>query len=385
MVDIINQPWDGPRERVGDVLQRELAAHGRYNSLTIVVAFVKQAGVTALRNEIQRFLAHGNGVEAFVGIDALGTSREALQLLLDMGATVHVFHNPGSTFHPKLYLLESGKHAFAIVGSSNLTTGGLYTNYELGVQLSLNLADQADLAVYARLQAVIDTLRAAPNTKDVTPELLQELTARGMLGSETAEETDAEADVERRRRRRANAAVFPRTPVPPPPRTAAPAAAAPPAGLRGPAIGATQFVMILGSRDTRTQPGYSPDIFVPLAARDAEPTFWRWPETYVRVAAIGTYDEKRVNILVHAPSGPRLVGGVRLYYYHERSEFRLNCGELVEQANAGDLLVLELPADLAPNVDYVGTVVPQRSPAFSTYHRIAVNRVANSPKRWGYA
>ena len=385
MVDVINQPWNGPRERVGDVLQRELAGHGRYNSLTVVVAFAKQGGVTALRNEIQRFLAAGNGVEAFVGVDALGTSREALQLLLDIGVTVHVFHNPGSTFHPKLYLLEGDQHAFAVVGSSNLTTGGLFTNYEVGIRLPLHLADEADLAAYAQLRAVIDTLRVSPNTKDLTPELLEELTARGMLGSESAEESDAEADVERRRRRQPGVPVFPRTPVPPPPRTPAPSAGVRPPGVQEPVAGLTQFVMILGPRDTRTQPGYSPDIFIPLAARNAEPRFWRWPQTYVRVAARGSYDERRVNVLVHTPAGATLAEAVRLYYYHERSEFRLNCGDLVEQARDGDLLVLELPADWAPNIDYVGTIIPQTSPAFSGYYAIALNRVANSPKRWGYA
>ena len=44
-----------------------------------------------------------------------------------------VFHNPlPHTFHPKLYLFKSDDHAEMVMGSGNLTEGGLYTNYEAG-------------------------------------------------------------------------------------------------------------------------------------------------------------------------------------------------------------------------------------------------------------
>ena len=392
MVSIINQPWDGPQERVGDLLDRELANVDRYTSFTLVVAFAKQRGAAAFRSHIQRFLAQGRGVEAFVGIDALGTSREALELLLDTGATVHIFHNPGFTFHPKLYLLEGHHRAFAIVGSSNLTPGGLYTNYELGVQIALDLTVPEDAALHARLRGVVDLLRASPNCKDLSPDFLAELVERGLLGAETTEEAEGEAQAERfstaRRARQQAMAVFPRTPVPPPPRTVGfrVRAPAPAPGLPGLAIPASHFVMVLGIRDTRTRPGFSPDIFIPLAARDAEPAFWRWPGNYVRVQqTAGNYDERRVNILVQTPAGPVLAEGVRVFYYQERSEFRLNCSQLVQQAEPGDLLVIELPSDGPPNVDYLGSVVRRSDPAFPAYSTLAANPVPRSRKRWGYA
>jgi hypothetical protein len=390
VIGIINQPWDGPQERVGEILERELAATPAYESFTVVVAFAKESGVAGLQDHIRRFLAQGYGVEAFVGIDALGTSREALQVLLDIGVPTHVFHNPGSTFHPKLYLLESGRRVSAIIGSSNLTLGGLYTNCELGVLLQLDLTVKVDAAVHARLRDVVTVLRASPNTKDLTPELLEELTARGLLGIETGDEAAAEGLAERpeaaRQRRRQGAAIFPRTPVPPPPRTwRRPGVPVPTAGLPGLAVGAAQFVMVFGTRDARRRPGYSREIYVPIAARNAEPAFWRWPGNYVRATGTaGTYDERRVNILVQMQGGPTLVENVRIYYYHERDEFRLNCAELVDQSLPGDLLVLELPEERVPNVDYTGSTIPQGSPAYPIYSRIAVHR-ASPQKRWGYA
>ena len=37
------------------------------------------------------------------------------------------------TFHPKVYFFEGSQHANALVVSSNLTSGGLYTNLEAGI------------------------------------------------------------------------------------------------------------------------------------------------------------------------------------------------------------------------------------------------------------
>jgi len=391
MIGIINQPWDGTQERVGEILDRELAAAGRYDSITIVVAFAKEAGVITLERHMSRFLAEGRGVEVFVGIDACGTSREALQCLLNVGVPTHVFHNPGSTFHPKLYLLEGPNRASAIVGSSNLTSGGLFTNYEMGVLFELDLSSASDAEIHERLVGVVDMLRSSPNTKDLTPALLETLTEAGLLGAEAGDDAATEASGERAAAvsdwRRRGAAIFPRTPVPPAPRRM-PRPVAPVALTGAPIVlaGVSQFVMVFGGRDAQRKPGYSPDIFVPLAARDAEQGFWRWPQNYVSVPhTTGHYEERRVNILVQRPGGPTLVQGVRVYFYHERSEFRLNCSELVDQASPGDLLVLELPSEPMPGVDYIGSVVTQGTPAFPAYSSIAVNAVPNSPKRWGYA
>jgi hypothetical protein len=278
-----------------------------------------------------------------------------------------------------------------IIGSSNLTSGGLFTNYEMGVLLRLDLGSSPDAEVHGRLAGAVATLRSSPNTKDLTPALLEELTQAGLLGAEAGEEEETEAAAERRegardRRRRAEA-IFPRSPVPPAPRRIPrPSAPVAPKGAPMVPAGVSQFVMVFGARDAQRKPGYSPDIFVPLAARNAEPGFWRWPQNYVPVPhTTGHYEERRVNILVHRPGGPTLVQGVRLYFYHERSEFRLNCSELVEQASPGDLLILELPPEPMPSVDYIGSVVAQGTPAYSVCSSIAVNSLPNSAKRWGYA
>jgi HKD family nuclease len=386
---IVNQPWDGPNARVGDILQQQKAiSTRRYTALHIAVAFAKRAGIMALAEPIRQLTALNNGVEAFVGIDVQGTSREALQELLDLGVTTYIFHNPAATFHPKLYLFEGPAWAFAIIGSSNLTAGGLYTNYELGLEIELNLATPRDTVIHEELRSVFEKLRTARNTAVLTPSLLKELNDRDMLGAERGNDSIAEARTEDRVRRPSVGGLFPRTPVPPAPRRIL-RTAEPEEGERTDLTTGipSQFVLLLGNRDAVRRPGYSPDIFIPLRARDAEPAFWRWNHGFVRVPQTkGSFLERRLDILVEQPIGrssPQT--GVRLYFYAERAEFRLNCGALVRQALPGDLLVIELPHNGDIGIDYIASIVKQGTQEFTELSMIATKTVPNSPKRWGYA
>lgn len=49
---------------------------------------------------------------------------------------------PDVTFHPKLYLFEGEQECSALVGSSNLTSGGLFTNMEAGCVLTQLLPNE---------------------------------------------------------------------------------------------------------------------------------------------------------------------------------------------------------------------------------------------------
>ena len=59
----------------------------------------------------------------------------------------HIFHsiNNSVTFHPKLHMIEENKRARILMGSSNLTAGGLWSNTEINIQLELNLENDVDI------------------------------------------------------------------------------------------------------------------------------------------------------------------------------------------------------------------------------------------------
>ena len=69
-----------------------------------------------------------------------GTSKEGLEQLLDPSREILVYRGKG-VFHPKMFLFKNDRKASVLVGSGNLTFGGLYDNVEVGLSLSLDAED----------------------------------------------------------------------------------------------------------------------------------------------------------------------------------------------------------------------------------------------------
>ncbi|MFH0340827.1 MAG: phospholipase D-like domain-containing protein [Chromatiales bacterium] len=169
-------------QRLLPVLQNSLSAPA-YSTCRIIVAFARLSGVVRLLPQIRAWRARGNAIEAIVGIDRFGTSREALQVLLDELNAVFVTRTPDEscTFHPKFYLFEGGHRARAIVGSHNLTSGGLETNFEGGVIVDLRLPD--DDAQWKSFRDAWDQLlpKVNPSTRRLDVALLDGLIKAGLL------------------------------------------------------------------------------------------------------------------------------------------------------------------------------------------------------------
>src|SRR6266487_5566359 len=104
----------------------------------IAVAFVSQRGLATIEPAIQTVLDAGGYAEFLVGLDLQTTQPEALRRLYELSreaANVNVYCyaalSPSAIYHPKLYLIRAGDNVTSIVGSSNLTDGGLRKNYEV--------------------------------------------------------------------------------------------------------------------------------------------------------------------------------------------------------------------------------------------------------------
>ena len=113
----------------------------------MAVAFARLSGVVRIVPSLREFRERGGVAEAVLGIDLLGTSHEALSVLLEELNAVYITHTPDPlcTFHPKMYLFDGRRAARAIVGSHNLTSGGLETNYECGLAVDFLLpGERAD-------------------------------------------------------------------------------------------------------------------------------------------------------------------------------------------------------------------------------------------------
>jgi HKD family nuclease len=124
------------------------------------VAFVSESGVQQIEKELK---THGNRVIVFAGIRNDITSHQGLARLHSIpGSTLYTV-DTGSrtlTFHPKVYLVRAKARARLIVGSANLTLGGLNNNVEAGLMLDFDLTDATDKAIVDEVESRLAALPA---------------------------------------------------------------------------------------------------------------------------------------------------------------------------------------------------------------------------------
>jgi HKD family nuclease len=186
MIRLINQPNNG--NRVGDELLICLNDM-RWEKFQALIAFAKRSGVKHLKRALTNFSSRGD-VEIIVGIDLGGTSIEGLSMLMDSlenRGDIYICHNRNrSTFHPKLYVFRNERELKLIVGSSNITEGGLYTNYEFAVIVDLRLDNQDDLALVQEIDNTFLFYTSVENGLShlLTEDLIETLVNREAILSE---------------------------------------------------------------------------------------------------------------------------------------------------------------------------------------------------------
>lgn len=127
--------------------------------------------------------------ELIVGVDLQGTTVEGLTMLMDslqQHGRAFIFHNNGSsTFHPKLFCFRYNNKADLYVGSGNFTEGGLFTNHEAGLALSLG-DTEADTALLAQIDDSLDrwSIKAGNSARPLDQTLIDELVDCGLVVTE---------------------------------------------------------------------------------------------------------------------------------------------------------------------------------------------------------
>lgn len=155
-MELINQPFES--KTIGDKLI-ELLQSNEYESFDFSVAFAKNSGVLQLKSVFEKFRANQGVINAYIGIDLYGTSYEALINLLNITDELHVVHFEGNqTFHPKMYRLKGKTNSVFIIGSSNLTRGGLWTNLESSIVVAGTNQEKHIIDLDCAFTAYLETL-----------------------------------------------------------------------------------------------------------------------------------------------------------------------------------------------------------------------------------
>ncbi|SDN51168.1 PLD-like domain-containing protein [Fictibacillus solisalsi] len=194
-VKIISQPISNS---VGSIIN-DLAKED-WNSFYCMVAYAKSSGVLRIEPSIRELKDKGTKCYFVVGIDQKNTSYEALEQLHELVDELYIYHNEdiNSTFHPKIYLFENDEKAVVIVGSNNLTGGGLYTNNEQSIEYSMDLRLKEDLLNY---QMLLDTYKMYSNEQS---ELSNRVDLNFLKQLNDNNYTEKEYQLEKQRKRKMN-------------------------------------------------------------------------------------------------------------------------------------------------------------------------------------
>jgi HKD family nuclease len=123
----------------------------------VSVAFVNRSGTELLEGQLKK---HSAKTKAFVGIRNDITSTQGAKHLLDLGVNLFLVDTGSRSvlFHPKLYLVKGAAHARLVIGSANLTIGGLNNNIEAGFAIELDLKNSDEKELVEGIEKEFDAL-----------------------------------------------------------------------------------------------------------------------------------------------------------------------------------------------------------------------------------
>jgi HKD family nuclease len=417
VLSLISQPDDA--FRLGDYLNSHLK-QPEWTEFRAAIAFVKQSGVRHISEALAEF-SHRATVRMSIGIDLAGTSKEGLNGLLECledRGEIWVFHNDDtSTFHPKIYLFKGKDKADLVVGSGNLTEGGLFTNYEASLSVSLDLSVEPDRELLAQVEAALDRWSDSSQglALRLTDELIERLVANGDIPTEE-EAREIKAKIREAKKsadRKERVSLFKRVSVQKAPAVpkqskgrivkAEAAAGQPDSSVQLPlpatsTISVTKsahrgFLMVLQNTDVgvgQTTAGTSrrsPEIFIPVEAvrpvrarkvQVCDPEFWGWDHLFVDDPERAGKKDRHLRLRYGASTLD-----ATLWYNPGKKDYRLRNNILRDAGNIGDIIQMER-GEPGSGYDYSVTILRQGTTAHNAALKLCVNRPQSSQKRWGY-
>ena len=178
----LDQPLD--KRRLLNDLKRCLTDNS-LSEFGFSVAFAKVGPLYRLQGLLEEWRKAGKSSTAVFGIDHNGTSLQALQFALEYFDNVFYTQERGCSFHPKIYWFKGESKAVVFVGSNNLTVGGTEINFEAAIELEFSLPEEQ--AEFEQAHRMFTSLlpAACGATRELTPEVLSQLEADGLLLDET--------------------------------------------------------------------------------------------------------------------------------------------------------------------------------------------------------
>ncbi|MBO7230485.1 MAG: phospholipase D family protein [Bacteroidaceae bacterium] len=165
---------NGKSQAAGERLKAALI-NDSYNKLTAFVAFISSGGINNIKDELIAFKERGCKIHLYLGVDLHGTSKEALQMLIDNAIPANIVYSPNTiVYHPKIYIFEGGQKTLILTGSSNFTTSGLFQNIESSMCIEYENGDDKGNVLLSDIYDYYDDILSgvAPYCQPLTQEIL---------------------------------------------------------------------------------------------------------------------------------------------------------------------------------------------------------------------
>ncbi len=198
-VNFIGHGLDPKNENtVGNILATSFEEK-KFDSFTGLVAFASYAGVKKLIPSINFAKKNYKKLNFFIGVDDNGTSKDALEELIRNDIETYIFHTQTTMiFHPKIFLFEGKNWNRLIVGSTNLTSSGLFINVEGAISLDFRPSDVQGTKVVNQFKHYFENLlnKTHQNIEKLTTEFLEVLISQGLVKKEINTKTKSDEEIE---------------------------------------------------------------------------------------------------------------------------------------------------------------------------------------------
>jgi len=146
---------------IGNIINQELQ---NAQSARIAIAFLKYSGIKVIEKSLNQCLDNNGSVEIIAGLDFKTTDPQSMHYFIQLQKHTSnlKFYCYGDkevnktdvVFHPKIYLFQKGRETTGIVGSTNLTRGGLLTNFEVNVVIK-----ETKPLYFSQLEAIYNSVK----------------------------------------------------------------------------------------------------------------------------------------------------------------------------------------------------------------------------------
>jgi len=154
-VEFLGQGYNQNSTKTVESTLETLFNDSHFDKFTCISAFTSEKAIKTLEGFFGKTKSSLKKT-IVTGIHNKVTTKEALDKLLklDINSYVYFFIEPyGSVFHPKIYLFEGKEKSALILGSSNLTSGGLSSNVEASLFLKIDNSIEADKKLIDAIQS----------------------------------------------------------------------------------------------------------------------------------------------------------------------------------------------------------------------------------------